>query len=470
MKQREVVRGEHELLRHEGADGVGQADQVAALRGANGVIEDAAEHVAVHAVEQLEDLLVLREHRQRVAQPFEQVGPLFDLFLERVEEQLADQAAGLFDLSAEQLLHARSGLLHLAAGDRAGELELRRRLARADERLEQDRRRARRPLALGDLVGVVAERDAVERVREFERRARLAGRSARALAQAGQQVIDGLDGRRELGVGEADVQQAVVVAAGGARLVPRLGPARPQIVNGREALDFPRRQPIEHRLERLAVVLHVRAVQALEALEKQQQPLKVPPLELVVLAVDRVGDAVGDPPRLDVGGNVVDVARERLQLGVLLAVDAVDEQVELAVVLGEPAGEFFADEHVRPIGDRQHALDRVVIGDRDEVHAAQARLLGDVLGPGIALRTADRVERLFGRLRAREAVAVQVDALGRRPGERVGCGGRVIVHAIAMLAGRRFGGERKLRATLIGGRSDRTAVGLIDPGSIVSWA
>jgi hypothetical protein len=38
----------------------------------------------------------------------------------------------------------------------------------------------------------------------------------------------------------------------------------------------------------------VRAVEALKALEKKEQPLEMPALQLVVLAIDRMGDGVGD--------------------------------------------------------------------------------------------------------------------------------------------------------------------------------
>src|SRR5690606_9039840 len=91
--------------------------------------------------------------------------------LEGVEEEFADQAAGLFDPVAEELPDAGAGLSDLAAEDGAGEFELRRGLARPDERLEEDGGGARRPAALFELAGVVTQRDAVERVGQFERAA-----------------------------------------------------------------------------------------------------------------------------------------------------------------------------------------------------------------------------------------------------------------------------------------------------------
>jgi hypothetical protein len=230
--------------------------------------------------------------------------------------------------------------------------------------------------------------------------------------------LDRVRSRRELGPRPADVEQAVVVGAPDAGLHPRLRPERFEIVTLRQLLDFRLRQPVEHGLEGLAVQGAVGAVVALETLEQQQQPLKVPALQLLVLAVDRVGDGVGDLFARDIGGDVVDVFRQRLQRLVVGAADAVDEDVHLALVLGEPARELFADEHAGlPVDDPQHALDRVVVGDRDEVHAAALRLRVNLGGGAVALGAVDRVERGLGGLVAGVAVAVQV---GTRPAENVG--------------------------------------------------
>jgi hypothetical protein len=90
----------------------------------------------------------------------------------------------------------------------------------------------------------------------------------------------------------------------------------------------------------------VRAVQAFESLEQQDQPLDVPALQLVVLPVDRMRHRVRDALRFDVLGDVVNILRPRLQLRVLLCVDAVDEQVEFAVIFREPDRHLFADQHI----------------------------------------------------------------------------------------------------------------------------
>ena len=169
----------------------------------------------------------------------------------------------------------------------------------------------------------------------------------------------------------------------------------------------------EHGLERFAMQGAVGAVEALESLEQQEQPLEVPALELVVLPVDRMGDAVGDAIALDVLGDVVNVRRKLLQRVVILGGDAVDQHVHLAVVLGKPAGQLLADEHILARRDARHAFDRVVVGDGDEVHPAALCLGVNFLGIAVAFRAADRVERGLGGLVAGVAVAMQIDPPGR---------------------------------------------------------
>jgi hypothetical protein len=145
------------------------------------------------------------------------------------------------------------------------------------------------------------------------------------------------------------------------------------------------------------------------------------------------------------------------------AVDAPEQQVHLALVFGEPAGELFADDHVGLVRDLQRAVDRVVVGQRDEVHAAPLGLRAHVGGAAVALGAADGVEQRLAGLVARVAVAVQVGALRddglplrRRRGRR----GRMrIVGIVRCPRGIEFGHTR-----LLGVRADVFADRLLPPG------
>ena len=103
----------------------------------------------------------------------------------------------------------------------------------------------------------------------------------------------------------------------------------------------------------------------------------------------------------------------------IVAGESPDQDVHLASILGEVAGEFFAGEHVRAIEDFRDAIDRVVIGDGDEVHAAAPGLGVHIRRLAVTFRTADRIQRGFIRLCAGDAVTVKIDSLHRWR-ERIG--------------------------------------------------
>ena len=71
-------------------------------------------------------------------------------------------------------------------------------------------------------------------------------------------------------------------------------------------------------------------------------------------------------------------------------------------------GQLLGDEHVGPVGDLQHAVDRVVVGDRHEVHPAPLGELVDLLRRRRALRQAERALDAELRDLRRGRVAVQV--------------------------------------------------------------
>jgi hypothetical protein len=77
-------------------------------------------------------------------------------------------------------------------------------------------------------------------------------------------------------------------------------------------------------------------------------------------------------------GNRLHAVAHRLQLGELVRRDPEAEDVDGLRLLAEPARELDRDEDARVAGDLQDARDRVVVGDRHEVHAARQRELQDL--------------------------------------------------------------------------------------------
>ena len=71
----------------------------------------------------------------------------------------------------------------------------------------------------------------------------------------------------------------------------------------------------------------------------------------------------------------------------------VHAEMDLKAAVRQPARHLFADDDVarvrHPLEQRERAVDRVVIGDRDEVHAARLGRRVDRLRPGIAIARAE---------------------------------------------------------------------------------
>src|ERR1019366_7739974 len=91
-----------------------------------------------------------------------------------------------------------------------------------------------------------------------------------------------------------------------------------------------------------------------------------------------------------VGGAQLDVTAVSLQPLVVLAGDPVAEHVHRLGLATEVGGQLLRDEHVWTARDREHAVDRVVIGDRDEVHAPALGQLVNLLRWGGTLRQTER--------------------------------------------------------------------------------
>ena len=72
---------------------------------------------------------------------------------------------------------------------------------------------------------------------------------------------------------------------------------------------------------------------------------------------------------VQVGGDGLDVAGVGLQPLVVVRRDAEAEDVDGLRLAAEARGQLLGDEHVGPVGELEHAVDRVVVGDRHEVHA-----------------------------------------------------------------------------------------------------
>ena len=113
-------------------------------------------------------------------------------------------------------------------------------------------------------------------------------------------------------------------------------------------------------------------------------------------------------------------ARDRpavgLQVAVVLLGQVPDEDVQRDVALRQPGRDLHRQERPREVGDAQRALDRVVVGDRDQVHAAGPADPVEAFGVGVGLAQAGPAQRVVPAVGGVGRVAVQVTAKRPRHG------------------------------------------------------
>ena len=112
-------------------------------------------------------------------------------------------------------------------------------------------------------------------------------------------------------------------------------------------------------------------VDALEMFEEQNQPLKMRALQFSVDAVKGMSDGVCDFRALQIPLQRKNVIANDHDIVVLFLRDAPDQDVDLAGVLRKISCDLLADKSVGQIANCETAIDRVVIGDGDEIHSAR---------------------------------------------------------------------------------------------------
>ena len=135
--------------------------------------------------------------------------------------------------------------------------------------------------------------------------------------------------------------------------------------------------------------------------------------------VERVRQGAGDRALAQLVGDGLDVAGQVLEALVVVGGDVPDEDVHGLRLAAKPGGQLLRNERVFVALVQLHrAVDRVVIGDRDEVHPAALGELVDLLGRRGALGQTERpLNPELGHRRGGR-MAVQVDPAGRDWGHR----------------------------------------------------
>ena len=118
--------------------------------------------------------------------------------------------------------------------------------------------------------------------------------------------------------------------------------------------------------------LRPRAVASLPHPEQQHHPLDVSDRQRRAHPVERMRERVGEAALAEERDELVHRRPVRLEVAVILLGQVPDEHVQRDVVLREAGRHLDREERVRLVRDPQRALERVVVADRDERHAARA--------------------------------------------------------------------------------------------------
>jgi len=228
---------------------------------------------------------------------------------------------------------------------------------------------------------------------------------------------DGADG----GPCASDVEACVVVGSAGAGLLPDAAEAWVDAVFLREVLDACGRERFEVLLDDGAVGDGVCAVEDLPALEEEGGAFDVVVLEFAVLDVEGVCEGVREVVVGEPVGEGVDIGAEVevVDLVVEVGCEVPDEDMEEAAVFGEADGDFLADDEVleASFAEFHGAVDGVVVGDGEEVHAASFGEVVGLFGCGVALGHAGkRADDAVDGFRGGVGVAVEVGACERAEG------------------------------------------------------
>jgi hypothetical protein len=181
---------------------------------------------------------------------------------------------------------------------------------------------------------------------------------------------------------------------------------------GGEFFHFGGGEAAEQGLEQIGEEGVAEAVEALEVTEEEKEALDVAAGEFLIEPIEGMGDGVGEVLGGEIFLKVVDVLAEAGDVAMLRLCETPDEEVDLAAVLGKPGGDLLRDEDAGEIGDVQAAVDAVVIGDGDEVHAALAQEGVELAGVGVAVGHVEAAQKPLWGAAAETGVDVEIDLGG----------------------------------------------------------
>jgi hypothetical protein len=182
--------------------------------------------------------------------------------------------------------------------------------------------------------------------------------------------------------------------------LPRFGVSRREIVTISQFLDLFGCEFAEEAARQIAQQRIPQAVDAFEMLKEKNEPLEVGGLEFAVNAVERVGSGMRDLLPMQISLKVENVFARRRNDAMLLFGQPPGEEVYLTDILRKICRNLFTYKDITMFVDLQTTIDRVVIGDGDEVHPACFEIPTEFVRLGVAVREIKPPKEPFLRSRA----------------------------------------------------------------------
>jgi hypothetical protein len=190
---------------------------------------------------------------------------------------------------------------------------------------------------------------------------------------------------------------AVIVRAGHEDFLPWFGMCRSQGVAIGEFVDLRRREACEEELRQIGEKRIAKAVDAFEMFEKEDQSFNVRCLQLAINAEKRMGDGVNEVSPLQELLEIENIIAKRDDFRVLRFGQAPHQEVNFARILREISRNLLANECVGQVRETQATVDRVVVGQRKEIHSRSLQLGVQLARIGVAVRKIEPPEEPFFR-------------------------------------------------------------------------
>ena len=166
-----------------------------------------------------------------------------------------------------------------------------------------------------------------------------------------------------------------------------------KIVSVRKLLDLLRCQLSKNITREIAQQRVAQTIDSFEMFEEQNQALEMRCIQFAIDAVERMSNRMRDHFALQKLLQIENVFPQDQNLSVLRLGNSPNEQIYFAGISRKISRNLLAHESTSKIAKLEAAIDRVVIGNREEMHPRLLRTSIKLFGSGVAIRKIESTEK-----------------------------------------------------------------------------